>query len=150
VAVLEEAIETFRERYDAAKLRLDSSRLVDEGWWLRGDAGRLSQVFGNLLENSLRYTQAGGQLRIGARTSKQQLLLEFDDSAPGAHPPPPCHACSSASSALNPRAAGLSAARAWAWRSAGLWSKRTAARSALPASALGGLRICIDLPLEKP
>jgi two-component system sensor histidine kinase BaeS len=149
VAVLEEAIETFRERYDAAKLRLDSSRLVDEGWWLRGDAGRLSQVFGNLLENSLRYTQAGGQLRIGARTSKQQLLLEFDDSAPG----PPAAAL--------PRLferffrAEPSRSRAFGGSGLGLAICRTLVEAhggqiSATASALGGLRICIELPLEKP
>ena len=149
VAVLEEAIETFRERYAAANIRLDSSRLVDEGWWLRGDAGRLLQVFGNLLENSLRYTQAGGQLRIGARASKQQLLIEFDDSAPA----PPAAAL--------PRLferffrAEPSRSRAFGGSGLGLAICRTLVEahggqiSATP-SALGGLKICIELPLEKP
>ena len=86
VAILEETVAAFRERYLDANIRLDTARLVDLGWWVRGDAGRLTQVFTNLLENSLRYTDAGGQLAIAAQACKQQLLLDFDDTAPG--PPP--------------------------------------------------------------
>ena len=45
------------------------------------------QLFNNLLENSLRYTDAGGQLRIGASRKGSgeaaELWLVFDDSAPG-------------------------------------------------------------------
>ncbi|MCP5227322.1 ATP-binding protein [Accumulibacter sp.] len=149
VAVLEETIETFRERYDAAGIRLDSAQLVDAGWQVCGDAGRLMQVFGNLLENSLRYTRAGGQLRITARASKQQLLLEFDDSAPA----PPAAAL--------PRLferffrAEPSRSRAFGGSGLGLAICRTLVEAhggqiSATASALGGLKIRIELPLEKP
>jgi two-component system sensor histidine kinase BaeS len=41
------------------------------------------QAFRNLLENSLRYTDPGGRLRIGARREGGRVVIEFEDSAPG-------------------------------------------------------------------
>ncbi|HEX2197817.1 MAG TPA: ATP-binding protein [Burkholderiales bacterium] len=55
-------------------IRLDLQRLV-----VSGDADRLAQVFSNLLQNSLRYTDAPGEVRIGSSGN----LLVWEDSAPG-------------------------------------------------------------------
>lgn len=41
------------------------------------------QLFNNLLENSLRYTDSGGQLVIGGKIVNQQFVMSFDDSGPG-------------------------------------------------------------------
>jgi len=51
---------------------------------VRGDSSRLAQVFANLLENSLRYTDAGGRLRLQAAVDAdgQQLRIVIEDSAP--------------------------------------------------------------------
>ncbi|KPF44344.1 histidine kinase [beta proteobacterium AAP121] len=51
-----------------------------------GDARRLRQLFANLLENSCRYTDAGGALRLKARREGRQVLIDLHDSAPGVHP----------------------------------------------------------------
>ncbi|KPF47533.1 histidine kinase [beta proteobacterium AAP51] len=48
-----------------------------------GDARRLRQLFANLLENSCRYTDAGGALRLQARREGRQTLIDLHDSAPG-------------------------------------------------------------------
>jgi two-component system sensor histidine kinase BaeS len=48
-----------------------------------GDRDRLMQLFNNLLENSLRYTDSGGGLHISARRSGRALVIDFADSAPG-------------------------------------------------------------------
>jgi two-component system sensor histidine kinase BaeS len=48
-----------------------------------GDARRLRQLFANLLENSCRYTDAGGALRLHARREGRQMLIDLHDSAPG-------------------------------------------------------------------
>ncbi|EER59247.1 histidine kinase [Acidovorax delafieldii 2AN] len=47
------------------------------------DARRLAQLFGNLLENAVRYTDAGGTLRVHARCEGETAVVEFCDSAPG-------------------------------------------------------------------
>jgi len=48
-----------------------------------GDARRLRQLFANLLENSCRYTDAGGALRLQARREGRQMFVDLHDSAPG-------------------------------------------------------------------
>jgi two-component system sensor histidine kinase BaeS len=47
------------------------------------DAGRLTQIFSNLLENTLRYAQAPGVLRILRELTPGGLRVHFDDSGPG-------------------------------------------------------------------
>ena len=51
-----------------------------------GDADRLRQMFRNLLENSARYTDRGGRVRVAARREGERVIVEFDDSAPGVPP----------------------------------------------------------------
>ena len=48
-----------------------------------GVPGHLNQVFMNLLENSLRYTDVGGVVRISAEFSQETVLIRFEDSSPG-------------------------------------------------------------------
>ena len=53
---------------------------------LNGDPDRLTQVFTNLLENSLRYTDAGGSIVMSVRTSHKRVQILVEDSAPGVAP----------------------------------------------------------------
>ncbi|MEY4642948.1 MAG: hypothetical protein RLZZ227_2942 [Pseudomonadota bacterium] len=49
-----------------------------------GDPNRLQQLFDNLLTNSIRYTDAGGEVRVHVReTSNNSMIIEWFDSAPG-------------------------------------------------------------------
>lgn len=47
------------------------------------DAGRLQQLFSNLLENTVRYTHAGGCLRVAVQVEGDAVSIDFLDSAPG-------------------------------------------------------------------
>jgi len=55
--------------------------------WFHGDPNRLVQLFTNLLENSLNYTdsseQQPGQIRVELRQEAHSLTLQWSDSAPG-------------------------------------------------------------------
>jgi two-component system sensor histidine kinase BaeS len=84
LAVIRETAEEFAERFGAAGLTLDASRIPPgrSPWRIRGDRDRLHQVFANLLENTLRYTDPGGRLEITASSKSGRLRLQFDDSAP--------------------------------------------------------------------
>lgn len=48
-----------------------------------GDDARLGQLFHNLLENSLRYTDSGGQIVVRGQQDETQIRIDWSDSAPG-------------------------------------------------------------------
>lgn len=50
------------------------------------DAGRLTQLCDNLLANSVRYTDAPGQIRVSAESDSRTVRLFFDDGPPGLAP----------------------------------------------------------------
>jgi signal transduction histidine kinase len=73
---------------DSHRDRLAERALAVETAWngaapVFGDADRLRQLFRNLLENSVRYTDPGGRVRVAARRDGARVVVEFDDSAPG-------------------------------------------------------------------
>jgi two-component system, OmpR family, phosphate regulon sensor histidine kinase PhoR len=70
-----------------AGLVLDSAAVLEVGETtdepVMADLDALSQVFGNLVENAMKYGKAGGRVRVGAR--KQEAMVEFyvQDFGPG-------------------------------------------------------------------
>ena len=47
------------------------------------DATRLSQLFANLISNSLKYTNHPGKINLRISQNQTQLLISYEDSAPG-------------------------------------------------------------------
>jgi two-component system sensor histidine kinase BaeS len=75
-------------------VRLAAPRFADRGLEIaaslpsgavhvRADEKRLAQLLGNLVENSLRYTDRGGSVRATLRREATQGVLEWEDSKPG-------------------------------------------------------------------
>jgi len=55
---------------------------------VNGDAVRLQQVFWNLIRNAIKFTPAGGKIRITIRmTADRQMAIEFTDSGIGIEQP---------------------------------------------------------------
>ncbi|MED9730315.1 two-component system sensor histidine kinase BaeS [Escherichia marmotae] len=81
VPLLEVAGGAFRERFASRGLTLQFS--LPDSITVFGDRDRLMQLFNNLLENSLRYTDSGGGLHISAEQHDKMVHLTFADSAPG-------------------------------------------------------------------
>ncbi|QDG60454.1 HAMP domain-containing protein [Pseudomonas sp. NIBRBAC000502773] len=80
--VLENSLAIYRERFTARQLQLDLE-LPREPVELLADASRLQQLFSNLLENSLRYTDVNGWLRISVGVDRDTVRIDFLDSGPG-------------------------------------------------------------------
>lgn len=83
--VLESAVAGMRARFEAAGLALET-RLLDGPLRVNADERRLQQLFANVLENTLRYTDAGGRVQVRCDRDGDHWRLEFDDSAPGVEP----------------------------------------------------------------
>lgn len=83
VGVLEGTVELFTKRFSEKGLRLDSHLPEGPVFSMLADPDRLHQLFTNLLENTLRYTDSPGELEIVIITSQKKVALTFQDSAPG-------------------------------------------------------------------
>ena len=81
--VLKDTIELFKPRIDAHNLKMVVELDVGAGVELLADQDRLQQLFANLLENSLRYTEAGGCLELRTELDGHHLTIHLLDSAPG-------------------------------------------------------------------
>jgi heavy metal sensor kinase len=51
--------------------------------WVCGDKTRLQRTIANLLDNAIKYTPAGGQIGLKARTTGDRLNIEICDTGPG-------------------------------------------------------------------
>jgi len=80
-ALVEQAAETFAERFAARDISLDSERPAS--LVISGDPQRLRQLLHNLLENNARYVESGGWVKIRLASSPQGATLDVEDSGPG-------------------------------------------------------------------
>ena len=83
VSILSWTLECFEQRFKAKGVDLDQNLITNSGNSLLGDPDRLQQLFTNLLENSLRYTNVPGILVVTAREELGKIIITFEDSAPG-------------------------------------------------------------------
>lgn len=142
-ASLHEATRSLRNRAAQKGIELV---LPDTGTFTaRGDPARLHQLFSNLLENSLAYTDTPGIIRLTLRSSNSELVINIEDTPPGVIQ----HDCeklfeplyrqdSSRSRRSGGAGLGLAICR-------NIVTAHSGTISASP-SELGGLCICVTLP----
>lgn len=62
---------------------IETTTSLAPGVFVLADATRLAQVFGNLLQNTLRYTDAPGRLQVRLERDGALARVTWEDSAPG-------------------------------------------------------------------
>jgi two-component system sensor histidine kinase BaeS len=83
VPVLNATLRHFRTRLEENQITVENSVGSDPSITVIGDADRLQQLFSNVLENTLRYADSPGTLKIGQHCTANRLVLFFEDSGPG-------------------------------------------------------------------
>ncbi len=81
--VLREDTAAISPEFDTRQIRLQLHNRLTKTVRIHADPDRLSQLFRNLLNNSAKYTDPGGCLKIDVMQKGSLLLVEFADSAPG-------------------------------------------------------------------
>ena len=77
--------DAFRASFAERGLSL-AVELPEQPLWVFGDESRLGQLLHNLLENSRRYTDAGGRTVLRATGEGDEVRVHCEDSAPGVDP----------------------------------------------------------------
>jgi len=145
-ALLQAAIERIAPRAKTLGLVIEAPvpQVLPAARW---DAVRISQLLANLLENSLRYTEAPGMVQVTARSLGAAIEIRLDDTPPGVPEAdldrlfdPLYRADPSRSRAFGGSGLGLAIARAIALAHGG--------RLRAEPSSLGGLAMVLTLPLK--
>ena len=84
--LLTTCIEHFQVKAQTAGLILANKIDATQNYIISADSNRLQQLFSNLLENSIRYTDAGGCIEIAITSDDSQIQVTLDDSPPGVAP----------------------------------------------------------------
>ncbi len=83
VEVLRDSLESYRTELGRKGIKVTADLPRGQAISVFADRERLNQLFANLFENSLRYTDAEGGLTVSLERSEDQVAIEFQDSAPG-------------------------------------------------------------------
>jgi two-component system sensor histidine kinase BaeS len=79
--VLMDAVAGQRREAEARGLTLTLD--LQENTMVLADESRLAQVFANLMQNSLRYTDVPGTIAVAVRREGDRAVVDWQDSAPG-------------------------------------------------------------------
>ncbi|MFL6660231.1 MAG: ATP-binding protein [Massilia sp.] len=146
-SLLAPLVQRYQSRAAAAGIDLKAN-LEGGPSMVKADPVRLTQVIINLLENSVRYTDAGGQIVVALAREGNRVTLTIEDSAPGV---PAGH-----HEAIFDRLYRIDAARTRELGGSGLGlaicralTQAHGGNIKAGPSRLGGVCITLSLPLEK-
>jgi PAS domain S-box-containing protein/excisionase family DNA binding protein len=86
VTVVEAAIATIKPSADLKGVRIERSLDPLSGVMISGDAARLQQVIWNILANAVKFTPAGGRIRVQGQAANGLVELTISDNGQGIGP----------------------------------------------------------------
>jgi two-component system sensor histidine kinase BaeS len=81
--ILEQTVQSMTLRYNEAGLDIELDIIKKAPIMITGDTDRLHQLFANLMNNSLKYTNAPGKLSIVLSREDDTAVVLFEDTPPG-------------------------------------------------------------------
>jgi two-component system CheB/CheR fusion protein len=84
--IIQRAVEVCRPDIEARGLRFDVELGTAAAVWVEADAGRLQQVFWNLLKNAIKFTPQGGVVGLRCRADATHAVVEVSDNGMGIEP----------------------------------------------------------------
>lgn len=81
--LLSVSVDSFRDKLDKQHIALNANLRACKSAVVFADQRRMHQLFSNLFQNTLRYTDANGQLEIWCERTNEQVSIHWLDSAPG-------------------------------------------------------------------
>lgn len=82
--IIEQMVEVYR--YIAEEKALSIQQTAPSNLLLRVDPNRIRQVIGNLLDNAIKYTPAGGKVHLNAHVEGKETIITVKDSGMGIPP----------------------------------------------------------------
>jgi two-component system sensor histidine kinase BaeS len=83
VEVLDDSIEPYFEELTRKDITLTKDIPPGSKLIVFADAERMHQLFANLIDNSLKYTDTGGELVMRLTCLNNRTVIDFEDTAPG-------------------------------------------------------------------
>ncbi len=80
-SLLEDVLSAYEHEFEQHGMILDYHSCPDI--LILGDVIRLHQLFGNILDNTLKYTDRYGKLRVHIAADRHHVTIDFEDSLPG-------------------------------------------------------------------
>jgi two-component system sensor histidine kinase BaeS len=81
--LLRQVVDAYRNDLAGRGIRVEEDVPADRPFPAFADPDRLNQLFSNLLENSLKYTEEGGRLKVRIARGNGKAVVDLEDSGPG-------------------------------------------------------------------
>jgi two-component system, OmpR family, sensor histidine kinase BaeS len=83
IDVVAQSVAGHTEEFRRKGITVESQLNVQPPAYVFADEARLGQLFSNLLQNSLRYTDTGGRLRVSCERRDGHVMIDLNDTEPG-------------------------------------------------------------------
>jgi two-component system sensor histidine kinase BaeS len=81
--VLQATVQRFKTRFDDRQIKIWANFQNEDKVHTLGDADKLTQVFANIFENTVRYADSPGTLSVVGEVANDYIHISIEDTGPG-------------------------------------------------------------------